>query len=533
MLVFAWNYSLAQIPDVEVQITNPLKVTLPQIERNFDKIPVKPLEPVYPPLVYGFRNINFTAPAFQPSVRPLRLKDAPQEQIRAGYVSLGYGNYGSPYGDLFLPILQDLKNKRSAALRAFHQSFTKGPIEGKRSGSGLSSIVLDFQSNTRKISSEGAVSFRNNNSNFYGYPEGSNLKNDTLGISYSNISLGLKILNSQKSDFHFSLGGGFSHLWNNRKASESDLKFNFESTGKIGKKGELRLAANYDLLAREDVGVEAKPRNLINTKLLFEFSPAKDMDVELGINTALENDVSINRSFHLYPALHLNWKLAPRLKFEGDLGGQVEKVSLHTLSASNIWLDRNIAISHTNQLLNFSALIRAGWKGGLSAAAGFRYSDLDNLFFFINQPSDSSRFNVTYDDATKVNPFFGFNFQKGKISMELKGDYFLWSTSNLAAAFHRPKGSLEWNSSFSISKKFLFRPYAIVLWGIQAPVAADPALIKELPAATDLGFRLDFNFSDRASVMVRVNNLLSDAYTLLNQYPVRGFQGMAGLTWRF
>ena len=43
---FATIYAGAQIPDVEVQIVNPLKVTLPLAERNFEKIPVRPPEPV-------------------------------------------------------------------------------------------------------------------------------------------------------------------------------------------------------------------------------------------------------------------------------------------------------------------------------------------------------------------------------------------------------------------------------------------------------------------------------------------------------
>ena len=117
--------------------------------------------------------------------------------------------------------------------------------------------------------------------------------------------------------------------------------------------------------------------------------------------------------------------------------------------------------------------------------------------------------------------------------MEVKMDYYVWNLTNLVAPFHKPTGRLEWNAAFSISKKFHFRPYALLLWGIQAPVAADPEQTIDLPAAADLGFRLDFNFSDRGTALVRVNNLLGTSYTLLQNYPVRGFQGLAGVSWRF
>lgn len=523
----------AQVPDVEVQITNPLKVTLPSAERNFEKIPIKPLEPVYPPLIYGYRSVPFSAPPFKPVVRPLRLREPEQEEIREGYASLGYGNYGSLFGDFFLPLYQNQKQKSSSALRAYHNSFMKGPVEGKRSGSGMSSVALDFRSSGKSLSTEGMAGYQNIFSNFYGYPEGTNLSNDTLGVSYSTVHFGARFSNVKKSNLNYALDAGFSHLWNDRKASESDLRLSFNGKSKVGIKGEMKLGASYDLLAREDVSAEPRPRNLIHGRAAYSFDPVSDVHIEVGFTAAVENDTLIDKSFHAYPSVYIKWKLMPRITLEGNLGGQVEKVSLHTLTNENLWLDRNILIGHTNQLLDFSAILQAGLGNGWSASAGFRYSDLNNMFFFVNQIYDSSRFDVVYDDATRLNPSVGANFQKGKVSMELKMDYYVWNLSNLAAAFHKPEGRLEWNASFVFSRKFHFRPYALLWWGIQAPVASDPDRFVQLPAATDLGFRFDFNFSDRGTVFMRVNNVLGTSYSLLQNYPVRGFQGLAGVSWRF
>ena len=523
----------AQVQDVEVQITNPLKVTLPAAERNFDKIPVKPLEPVYPPLIYGFRSIPFAAPPFKAAVRPLRLREPENEDRREGYASLGYGNYGSLFGDIFFPVYQNSKIKTSSSLRAYHNSFSKGPVEGNRSASGTSSINLDFRSSGKSISVEGLVGYQNNFSNFYGYPEGTNLNNDTLGISYSDVHFGARFLTARKSNHNYSLDAGFSHLWNNRKASESDLRLAFKGSSKVGDKGEIKVNADYDLLAREDVSAQPKPRNLVNVRAAYSFDPVSDLHLEIGVNSAFENDTLVEKSFHAYPSLYVKWKLMPRITLEGNLGGQVEKVSLHTLAASNLWLDRNVLIGHNNQLLDFNSALQIGLGSGWSASAGFRYTDLDNMFFFVNQAYDSSRFDVLYDDATRINPSLGVNFQKGKLSTEIKMDYFIWNLSNLTAPFHKPEGRVEWNAVLAFSRKFHFQPYALLLWGIQAPVASDSEQTLRLPAATDLGFRFNYNFSDRGTAFVRVNNLLGSSYTLLQNYPVRGFQGLAGISWRF
>ena len=523
----------SQIQDVEIQIINPLKITLPSAERNFDKVPVKPLDPVYPPLIYGYRPLEYTAQPFRLQVRPLRLKEEPSETPREGFVTIGYGNYGAPLADLFLPLHQNKKTGSSSALRAFHNSFAKGPVEGTRSASGNTSVALDFRGAGKTVSSEGIASFRNVYSNFYGYPENTLLKNDSLGISYSAAGIGIRMTDTRKSAFNYALSGAFSHLWNNRKASETDLNVELGASAKTGKDGSLKFNFRYDLLAREDTGLEAKPRNLISGGLSYGFKINKNFQAEAGFSAAGEDDELLKKSLHLYPLLKWNILFAPGLNFDGYLRGGVEKVSLHSLSAENIWMDKNVQIGHTNNLIDFGTFLNAQFKGVWTAKAGFRYNDFSNMFFFVNQASDSSRFGLSYDDATRINPDLSISFNKGSVSGGLKLDLFIWSVSRLAAPFHKPKGSAEWNLDVALSEKLFFRPYAIIYWGITAPVASDPARVNTLPVANDIGFRMDFNFSERGSVTARVNNLTGNSYSLFQNYPVRGFQAIAGLTWRF
>ncbi|MFZ9981372.1 MAG: hypothetical protein ACO3FI_04995 [Cyclobacteriaceae bacterium] len=525
--------TFSQIQDVEIQIINPLKVTLPSVERNFDKVPVKPLDPVYPPLIYGYRPLEYMGQPFRLQVRPLRLKEEPVENLREGFVTLGYGNYGAPLAGLFLPLYQNQKTGTSSALRAFHNSFARGPVEGKRSASGNTSLALDFRGAGKTVSSEGIVSFKNVYSNFYGYPENTLLKNDTLGISYSAAGLGIRLTDTRKSALNYSLSGAFSHLWNNRKASETDINVDFSASAEVAKEGSVKFKFRYDLLARSDTGIDPKPRNLLSGGASYGFKINKNFHAEAGFSAVAEDDSLVKKSLHVYPLLKWNILFAPRLNLEGYLRGSVDKVSLHSLTTENIWLDKNTTIGHTNNLIDFGTFLNAQFKGIWSAKAGFKYNDFSNMFFYVNQASDSSRFRLDYDEATRINPHLSIQFNKGSVSGGLKFDLFLWSVSHLASPFHKPKGSVEWNLDFALSQKLFLRPYAIIYWGITAPVASDPARFKTLPAANDFGFRMDFNFSERGSVTARVNNLTGNSYSLFQNYPVRGFQAIAGLTWRF
>ena len=157
LLVWPGQTVQAQIPDVEVEIINPLKVTLPFAERNFDKVQITPPAPVYPPLEYQYRQIAFFAPPFTPAVRPLKLKTPEPEVPTRGYVTLGYGNYGSPLADAFFPLSKLSNGKSSAGIRAFHNSFLKGPVAGKASASGTTSLTADFKRTGDAVSTEGLV----------------------------------------------------------------------------------------------------------------------------------------------------------------------------------------------------------------------------------------------------------------------------------------------------------------------------------------------------------------------------------------
>jgi outer membrane cobalamin receptor len=55
----------------------------------------------------------------------------------------------------------------------------------------------------------------------------------------------------------------------------------------------------------------------------------------------------------------------------------------------------------------------------------------------------------------------------------------------------------------------------------------------DLDAAFDLSFKTEYLISDTFSAFVQLNNIASNKYPLFYNYPSRGFQAMAGITWKF
>lgn len=532
MFCFVALYAGAQIPDVEVQIVNPLKVTLPLAERNFEKIPVRPPEPVYPPVVYEFLPLQYQTPWYTPVVRPLKLKSPEKEIVSRGYLTLGYGNYGSPYADGFLPLVKDLKGKSSAGLRLFHNSFASGAVDGKNSGSGVTTGSADFSSSGQLVTVEGLLNYRRNATGFYGYDRGLEVKRDTISQIYNTVALSLRFSNTKKSDFNYRLGAGFSHLWNKLKAAETDVSVDFKSSLTLNEKSALQLNAQYSILSREDVQVEPAPRHLFKSDLLFAFEPVEKLDLQAGLRVAFENDTLVKDNAHVFPVVQAVYQIAPKVTARAAISGDVEKNSLHTISAENLWVNSNLPLAHNLNTLDVEGSIRAGFGSGFSATGGFDFSNYSSLYFYVNAASDKSRFDLNYDAARRTDLYTALAFQRGKSGFDLRADYFLWTVTDLAAAFHRPKLKFEFNGSFTLFDRLLFRPYVVVLSGIQAPSDV-PNEVVTLPAATDLGLKMDYNFSERGSIMIRLTNLLSNEYAIYQNYPVRGFQALGGITWKF
>src|SRR5688572_15184199 len=84
--LFAQDPQTGELKDVEIEIITERQINLPPANRNFEKIPPKPSEPIKPPITYDFRAFTFQTPQISPVIRPLKLKDTPKSEMYGGYL---------------------------------------------------------------------------------------------------------------------------------------------------------------------------------------------------------------------------------------------------------------------------------------------------------------------------------------------------------------------------------------------------------------------------------------------------------------
>jgi hypothetical protein len=531
-----WDKEEGGIKSVEIEIVTERQVTVPAANRNFDKIPPRPSEPIKPPITYDFRSFTFQTPQINPQIKPLKLKQEDASKIYNSYVSAGFGNYASPYFEGFLSSGKS-KNKLMVA-HAVLNSSGRGPVDGRNSSAGMAGVSLYGQSISDLFSFSGNVGFNTRSTHFYGYRPGSDIAAKDIRQSISIFKMGGAVGNSKNSDFSYKLSGGFSYLADKYKARETEVDFDLNSYYKIDDVKRIRIKSGYYMISRKDEFVEAKPRNLFTVNPTYEFAPLEGLRLSAGAVAAYENDSIDNKDFHIYPDFKAAYPLSPSVDLIGSLTGGIEKVSLQTMTNENLWLAPNVPIFHTNKLYDLTIMINAKVGNKVAANFGTSFAALKNWYFYRNDSSstgDSTKFVVDYDKGTtKRNNFFAaLSYTEADIAkFMLRADLFGYATDNIQEAWHRPTYRITANASYNLYKKVLVKVDLITQGGMKALSPGDGKVVK-IPAAFDLNARLEYLFSQSVSAFLQFNNITSNKYQIYLNYPVRGFQVMGGVTWSF
>ena len=540
-IFFAVSISQAQqewgdgeIKSVEIEIVKDRLITLPKANRLFEKIPPRPAEPIKPEISYSFKAFNFTTPELSPIIRPLKLKQEDPTKLYRGFVSGGYGNYASPYLEAFMTNIEN--KKKLVGAHAYLNNSGKGPVDGKNSGSGNMGISAFAQTFSKEISFKGNIGLEKRSTHFYGYPDNIDVKRDTIKQAYTTFNLGLGLANARNSDFSYKLDGNFAYLTDKFEAKETGVDLSFKSAYKISENQLIHFQADYNILSRKDKGVEAKPRNLLQVNGYYTFYPVENLKLHVGATVAAETDTLLDKSVHVYPDIKVTYPLNSSIDFVASLTGGVEKVSLNSLASENLWLAPAVILSHTNKTMDLHAGVRARLGGKVLAGAGISVATLKNLYFFVNDPFDASKFQVVYDDGTtkRMNLYASLLYTHANIfKVSLQGDYFSYSTDEIIEPWHKPGFKLSTSVSYNIFKKIILNVDVLAQGNMKAP---DPEVVNKsitLDNAFDVNFRAEYLLSDSFSLFVELNNIIGNNYPVYLNYPVRGFQALGGFTWKF
>jgi len=522
-----------EIEDASFIVEKSLEIELPQQDREFEKVPPLPSSPKsrfsqsynYLSILPVLSNINIAN-------RALKLKSQPLDKFYGGNITAGFGNYLTPFLDASL--FNKRENKYALGLNFNHISSRNGPVDKENSGSSDTGASFDSRYYGEKLTVGAKVNYKRKMVHYYGYPEGIEVNSDSIKQVYNTFNVGLWFGNTnKKDDFDYIISANYNYIKDKFNSSESKTEVDFESNYFLREGLKFYLDVNTMLSSYKSL--ESLRRNLIKVKpyVLYKYN---DFNIKGGLNFVFQNDtLSTRGDVLLYPFISVDYFLSDYFRLFLNIDGDMEQLDFQSVVEKNPFLDEGVALLHSNKKFGIELGIQGNVNNYFNFLAGFKLSEYKDLYFFINDSLQLSRFKLTYDhESTSVVNIYGeLIYSKIKnYNVGIRADYYNYSTKSLTEAWHRPTFKLTGTLRYNLYDKIVFGSNIYFLAGIKAYDFESNEVIK-LSSIFDLNLNINYLFSDQLSIMLRFDNIIGRNYERYWRYPSRGIQILGGVSFNF
>ncbi|MBX9780185.1 MAG: hypothetical protein K2X26_07555 [Chitinophagaceae bacterium] len=282
-----------------------------------------------------------------------------------------------------------------------------------------------------------------------------------------------------------------------------------------------------------DFGSTVTPVNRI-TNNLYQVNPAvifstPNVKINAGIMPSWDNN-----AYNMLPDISATLKM-PYNPFSFELGwvGYYTKNSFRSLTGTNPWISQPTNLSNTRTNEQYIG-IKGNVGNHISYGARVSYLRQFNQVLFTNNMSDSKFFDIIFEPeikAFKVHGEVNYTVQE-KLSFigstnitqfnEVSQNLYAWGLVPFDIT-----GGAQWKplKDLQIKADIFFRSGSLYR---NAALKSD-----RLPATFDVNLGGEFAATKNINIWLQLNNLFNNKYQRWNQYPVFGFNVIAGVVYSF
>ncbi len=518
----------------EIVITKEVEKVLPEATRNIEKINFDVPRETYPAQKYVYEtNYKLVQNDIRTKFKLPTMKEEELAKLYGNYVKAGFGNYVTPYLELFV------NNKRSENLaygiKYKHLSSKNGPVENAGTSANNLLMYANYIGKLSKL--ESTFDYQRDVVRFYGYNQAiTKVNTDTIKQIYSTPTFKLNYQGVLlDSNLVLQLEAGANSITDNFENKEND--FGVKSSGKYHlTKKTSEILWNLDASFIQRTEISTNNRYLVKLMPMYKFKYSK-YTITAGINTAFENDtISSTKSFHLYPVGKIESTLiTDKLSAFLGFGGDIEKNTFRTMVQQMPFLAKQANISHSNKKIDIYLGAKSNLTHVLYIQAKASYKQYKNLYFFVNDLADSARFKVIYekDNTNNIQLNLEIGATTKKVQSAIMVVYNNYRMDNVSAAYHLPSFTSSWNTTYQWKDKIYFNLDFYYISGIKGRKAQIKESQIDLKDIVDINLKADYLLSKRSSVFLSVNNLLGNRYQRFLYYQNKGTNILIGATFAF
>jgi len=525
------------------------EIRLPKQIRSFEKMPALPQPKALGSLTFPVIPFFLSVPASEIQAEPAKKEwEVPKLDLYPGLVRVGYGNFLSPLVEG--RYLSTQSSEWQYATKFYHQSFGKGPVrwmdeESKESHTELAGDVSYFLDESELYSS---LDLKRDAYTFYGRDLGFVIPTNVDFGSYfasnkqlhGDLKLGIRDLDKVGRIGYAGeiVLGGFRDSYAVR---EQELGFEGEGEFRPSKEVKASLGVSYFTTATEDLKYDLN-RNYFSIRPEGQYRFG-DFHFTAAVVLVSDNDsvAESKPAIRIFPVLKSTYQVSGNLKVNAAIFGDVQRNTYSSFVQENPFLGPSDQLLNTVTSFEFAAGVEGLATDKLVYRAGMAVRRQSNLHFFVNSFADTARFELVYDQQATVLQFNSdveFSVSE-KYDVTAQFDFFHYNLSTLQTAWHRPTWTASMNHRLTPFKNLSLQANLQVLGGMKArglgqiDTLPPQAEVVKLPVVVDLQVNLEYRINSRFAVFANGANLLNRNNMPWMNYPVRGIQGVGGLSFKF
>ncbi len=482
--------------------------------------------------------------------------------LNTGFVKLGYGNYISPFAELYINSKRQ-KNYSLGISAHHHSSFgkIKNYLNQKiYSGYDDSRVEAFGKKLFAKSVLSGKIYFSSNGVCYYGYDPKVYGNTDTINWDvfdyvdtrdevekqrFSRVGANMAFESQQtgRKHWNYKFGLGYQYFFTKTKdwQHKVDAVVNF---GRSVKNISYGVDINYLFNANKISWVNNTNNDMfINPEPYFRFENEK-WNVKAGAK--LVYSASCNKKFYIYPDLYAQLNISNTLLPYISYGGHLENNNLEYLSTINPFV---ISFPYVNTSYQHEANL--GIKAIISKKVYLQinanYSHIDQMVFFVNDTLEPlhNKFKMEYMDVDRVGAYAELSMRELAPGLDilLKARYYYYlkladvNTHNAIAdarPWQMPDLDISLRASYRLTNKISFGLEGYFLNKCYAKEYVEGVqYAKKMKAVVDVNLFGEYKFDDNFSAFLYLNNIACQRYYIWNNYRAQGFNALIGLTYIF
>lgn len=497
-----------------------------------------------PASTYSIESVVITSKIETTPIEAAKVVGEPIEKLYGNLIKVGFGNYITPYVELFA---NTLRSKKFSLGGHFLHLSSSGDFDGY-GYPGISNNNIDLYGKKfwKNYSLNTDIAYHRTACHYYGFktsdfadsllPSKDAIK-QVFNIISAKINFGSNYADSNHLNNSYSMN--YYYLFDNYSASEHNLKFNTtlyksHSFLKFTKYQTIGIALDVDFF--NDKNDSATYNNAVIAIQPFISAPFGVFNLSVGFNTSFEIDTV--SYIHFYPVAELKINIIENI-LDASIGikGSMQKNSLNSLATENPYINTTLPLACSNEKINFYGGIRSNIANVLALGVNASLRVIENMPLFVTDTNSllKNKYTVAYDKVTWLRVGLELNLLKiNSFNLLLSGNYNYYTLDNEAKAWNKPDVDINLSAGYNLKNKLLFHlDFFSYINRYGKTYSGTTVVATKLSDIFDVNLGIEYRYNKKLSAFINAYNIASSRYDKWYAYPSYRFSLLGGVTFGF